>query len=75
MLVRRICVELKKPFFEVMKWPVSEIAMWAAHFGLEHEEYEKAKAKFESGGEDKIVELSNEDSPIELQVNAIMAVF
>lgn len=26
--VRRICMELNKPVFEVMRWPASEIEYW-----------------------------------------------
>lgn len=73
MLIRRICIELKRPFFEVKKWPVSELAYWAAHFELEHEEYERAKTAWGAGGQ--VVELSTNDDPIELQANAVMAVF
>ena len=71
-LVRRICVELKRPFFEVMRWPVSELQMWSAHFQLEHEEYERAK---EGLTKPKVVELSKKDDSLELQVNSVMAVF
>lgn len=57
-----------------MKWPVSELAYWAAHFELEYEEYERAKQQWQTGG-GQVVELSTNDDPIELQANAVMAVF
>lgn len=28
LLVRKLCMDLKKPVFEVLSWPVSELEYW-----------------------------------------------
>ena len=33
-LIRRICMELQKPVFEVMKWPASELGYWSLFFSI-----------------------------------------
>lgn len=43
LLVRRICLELKKPVFEVMSWPESELEYWSLFFSIT----EKDKPIFE----------------------------
>ncbi|ECF2367652.1 hypothetical protein E1890_23970 [Salmonella enterica subsp. enterica serovar Mountpleasant] len=36
-VVRLLAVELRRPFFEILRWPASEIQFWLAHYQLEYE--------------------------------------
>ncbi len=36
LLIRRICMELQKPVFEVMRWPESELEYWSLFFSIKH---------------------------------------
>lgn len=35
LLVKRICQYLKRPVFEVMEWPVSELEHWSIFFSID----------------------------------------
>jgi len=34
LLVRKICMYLKRPVFEVMRWPASELEHWSLFFSV-----------------------------------------
>ena len=35
LLVKRICQYLKRPVFEVMRWPASELEYWSIFFSID----------------------------------------
>lgn len=34
LLVRKICLTLKRPVFEVLSWPASELEYWSVFFSI-----------------------------------------
>jgi hypothetical protein len=34
LLIRKICIELKRPVFEVMRWPATELEYWSLFFSI-----------------------------------------
>ena len=34
LLVRKICMHLRRPVFEVMRWPASELEHWSVFFSI-----------------------------------------
>lgn len=50
---------------------MTELSKWAAHFVLEHEEFEAARMA--AGGQP--VYIADDDAPDDLKNNAVMSVF
>lgn len=59
LLIKRICDHLKRPFFEVMSYPLVEIEMWALSFHLD-----------DNGAEDLIVKEDKKEATVDESVDA-----
>lgn len=60
LLVRRICTTLKRPVFEVMSWPTTELEYWSLFFHLE--DNPPTKAEIEKQNRDNVKKQSTKEA-------------